>query len=290
MAKKITTVIVFSILSSTAVFAEDVADTTTEQSQNSIRARTVHFGMNFGKEKYSAGFVGLDWGLDSVWQLTTSFSREKNEQITAATGFSLGINGDFNETFSSYLEFSRSREPDSVVSNGIDLGSDVHMRETTFGLGLRFARYNQDGSRTRVRDGGVAENSATFRLSQKVNESWNARTSYTRYGWGGSNPQELSRAISNRPNYSYDLQAVVEGFPKQAFTLGSKFRFTTDAAMDLTLGRTDYASGQRVNSISVSPEFDLNEMVTLAFLFSGTKSDTGTKSGMLGFTMSIALE
>ena len=243
-----------------------------------------------GKEKYSSGFLGLDWGLDSIWQLSTSFNREKNEQVTAATGFSLGINGDFNETLSSYFEFSRSREPDSVVSSGLDVGSDIHLAQTTLGLGLRFARYNQDGARTRVRDGGIAENSATLRLSQKFNEAFSARASFTRYGWGGSNPQELSRAISNRPNYSYDLQAVVEGFPKQTASLGSKFRFTPEAAMDLTLGRTDYTSGQKATSFSISPEFDLNEMVTLELLFSGTKSDTGTKSGMLGFTMSIALE
>ena len=272
--------------SSTVADAKEITDDIKANNRNKL----IQFGVNFGKDRYTGSFVGLDWGLDPVWQLRVSLGREKNDRITSATQFSLGANARFNEFLYSFVEFNRSREPDSVVSHSVELGTDVTLQKTVLGLALRFARYNQDGLRTRIRDGGIPENSITLKALQNLGESSYVRMAYTKYAFSGATPAELSRAISNRPNFSSDLQSVVDGFPKQSTSLGAGTNISQSTAIDLTVGRVNYANGLSQHSLSLSPEIELSESTAFALLLSTTRTSDDVKNGLIGFTISIALE
>jgi hypothetical protein len=245
-----------------------------------------------GKGDFRASELSVGLGLDTRWKLNGMIGSEKSYGVTSARLFELGVDLRTSADFSTSLGIISRREPDEVLGRGMSLGLSWNaaslwggVYETRLSSSVRMMKYKQDaGSRTRVREGGIPENSLTLGLSQELDSTWMLKGSYTGYGYGNSTPQELSQAISNRSNVPEGLYQLVEGFPKRSTLLGVDWQVTESLLLGLNFFRTDFANSSEARGLSVFMNYDFSAQWTGGFFTTGSKSSTDVRSSLFGLS------
>ncbi len=270
-------------------------DIKNETKESTKRKSKVQFSLFSGRDEFRESELSAVIGLDAIWALTGALGVEKSAGTRTASSFALGTNAKLSPDFDANISISSRREPESVVARGLTMGVNWNFASlwgaelaSEIGIQSTFMRYKQDqGTHTRVRDGGISQNSLVLSFSQEFTEKWALNTSYTAYGLGGANAAELSRAIGSRPNVSPGFLSVVEGFPKRAYGIGSDYQPEEDWSLGVQLFRTDYYDGSHGRGLSLSSHFDLKKEWGAGIGLSGTRNDTTEqKSALLELSVS----
>jgi len=276
-------------LSSLSALSEEVnLEKSSTDASPPKRKSQIKFSVLAGKDRYRDSEVSAQLGLDPMWALTGSGSGEKSDGIKTASAFSLGVSAQFSPDFDSNISFRSRREPDSVVARGLSTGFNWNLaslwkgeQATELELQATWMKYKQDeGSRTKVRDGGISQNSVLLSLNQELNSDVAIQGSYSLYGLGGADAAVLSQAIASRPQVNEGFLTVVDGFPKDAYGLGADFQVREEWSIGLNLFKTNYFNGNTSHGISVSTNLDLNKEWSAGMGISTTRntSDDSTNS------------
>lgn len=290
--------LVMAVLISESVHAveknKDVKDEiTTQASEN--RESSIKLTLYSGRDNFRETEISGSFGLDSVWALNGSVGVERSDGIRSASSFSFGATSKLSDQLDFNSKLISRREPDSVVARGLVLGIGWDFSRlwdavlaTELGLQATFMRYKQDdGTRTRVRDGGISQRSISITLAQEVSESTQLSVQYTAYGLGGADANELSQAVSNRPNITPEFMSVVQGFPKRQFGVGSDFILNDDWGVQFHVFRTEYYSAPASRGLSLSADYSFDKSWTIGAGVSGTKTGSNdSNQGLLELSLS----
>lgn len=284
----------------TSVYADEAStNPSNEESAVKIglptkRKSQIRFSVMMGRDQYRESELSARLGLDPVWALNASIGGEKSEGIRTATSFSIGASANLNSDFDVNFSLQSRREPDSVVARGVTAGMNWNFaslweseRSSEVSLQGTFMRYKQDeGLHTRVKDGGISQNSLSATFTQEVSAVFSMNLNYTTYELGGSNSAELSRAIGDRPNVSPGFLSVVEGFPKRAYGIGGELQINEDLTLNAQVFKTDYFNTDANRGMSISAHFDVDPSWTVGVGASGTRAaSSDQKDGLLDLSL-----
>lgn len=245
-----------------------------------------------GRDRYRDYMWNGELGLDETWLLQARVSAEKSERVTTASGFLLGFDRRFeSEDQETLTDFNfgiiGKREPDDVIGRGATLGvvrafvtPGWRGRVTEFSIQGTVLRYRQlAGRNNRISKSYVAQNSLFLDFKQELNKKIALGVSVTRFNVGGDSPENLSRAISTRPNTNNGLVTVVDGIPRQNTALRGEFGVSDFTLLTLEFFQTNYASENFNRGVMLAGDFTVNSDWSLTGAASTTRDSQGQRGG-----------
>lgn len=264
--------------------------TSKEKGKSPDRRSAVGLSLAGGKDSYQSSMLVFDWGLDPDWQLNFSAGTEKSNGVQTASSLQIGANTYLGESWRLKFGFIGRKEPDDVYASGLKVGTGWIVSDlwdgdlaTEITLDGSFQQYRQGKDRLiqRLRGTVVPYNSVAFGVSQELSASVQALVSFTGYGYGGSSPEELATAMSNRLVVPTGLLQLLDGVPKSTFDLGAVI-LVSDFMFSPMLSFSTLAYDVKTSGFSLSTDYAINRSWSLSLDLASSSSSTGSKNGLLG--------
>jgi|GEM_PF-5535319 len=251
------------------------------------RSSRLEWSSIFARDSYRSHLLGAEIGLSNDWALLLNAVSQKSERVSTASTFQAGADHDIDDRSSINFGILYMREPADVIGRGATIGMDrafdtpfLNAKRTTLTIQGTILRYRQFGRLSnRIRQNYVSQNSVFLDGHQELLERFNVGVSVTRFAVGGGSPEELSQAISNRPNVSNGLLTVVNGFPRQNTSARAEFEASDKLLTTLEVFQTNYASSYFTRGAMVSALYDITRHWRLTGGVSGTKDSNGNRGG-----------
>lgn len=257
------------------------------------RRSQIRLSVSSSRNEFRATELSANIGLDEKWSFVSGIGGERSEGTRTATSWYAGFDTQISPSIDANISFQSRRDLGEVRAAGVSSGvgwevSSLWHGEYATELATQFTylKYTADAQGpTRLREEGIRHHSVNLLLSQELSEAVSLSLSGTRYGFGNSTADELSAAISSRPNLSSPVLSVVNGFPKRAYGLNVDWQCSESLLFSPSVFRVEYESGASSKGLGLSSTLELSRNWNITLGFSGTRNSDASTSGLVDFAL-----
>lgn len=200
------------------------------------RASSIGLTYQFADDDFTSWNLKGSLGITPKWALLAKVYRSIDELGLGLTEIEVGADTNLSLSWSFYLSALYRADANGLNAGGLKTGagwivSDLWDADlmTQISLDLEFYRHQQSTTvsskkKSVTLTSSILQSGATLSISQEITETIGASVGFTAYGYS-QDPSTLSESVLFRKFTSSNLQGLVSGFPKSAWSLDAYWNF-----------------------------------------------------------------